>query len=104
MKQLIRLYLQFTDASELLRHWEVARTELESSSGGSFLSLFSSRAFEFARALLFLFHAAHLVVLYHPNHAFDLAYLRLFKASHSLLVVSFLYRINICPNAQCRVG
>ena len=46
----------------------------------SFLSVFSSRAFDFARALLFIFHAAHLVVLYHPNHAFDLAYLRLFKA------------------------
>ena len=71
---------QFTDASELLRHWESARAELEADSGGGFLSLFSSRAFAFARALLFIFHAAHLVVLYHPTHTFDLAYLRLFKA------------------------
>ena len=55
----------------------------------SFLSLFSSRAFDFARALLFLFHAAHLVVLYHPNHAFDFAYLRLFKVS------------SICPCKFC---
>ena len=72
---------QFTDASELLRQWEGARAELEADSGGGgFLSLFSSRAFAFARALLFIFHAAHLVVLYHPSHTFDLAYLRLFKA------------------------
>ena len=56
----------------------------------SFLSLFSSRAFDFARALLFLFHAAHLVVLYHPNHAFDFAYIRLFKVNSILCKLGIL--------------
>ncbi len=98
-----RVYLHFvnpfSDAAELLGECTKAEEKMESGvctfhvsclrvpalmlfpqHFQGFQGFLADRSMEFARALLFLFHAAHLVVLYHPGHSFDLSYVQLFKA------------------------
>jgi len=56
----------------------------ESMRGKGFLSLWSSKRYEHAKALLFLFQVSHILVCVQPGHTVDISYIHLFKSLDNL--------------------
>ncbi|XP_047108247.1 nonsense-mediated mRNA decay factor SMG8 isoform X1 [Schistocerca piceifrons] len=65
------------DVHSLVKMYDTFSRDMEQK---GYLSVWAELKYHYARALLFLFAVSHILVVYHPTHAFDISYVHLFRA------------------------
>lgn len=84
--QIVYLHVRSLLDSELLlrRYDDLQEKYKKEHNNDDFLYIYDEVKSSFARALFFVLHVSHIVVLSHPSSAFDISYIQYFKTVESM--------------------
>lgn len=84
--QIVYLHVRsLLDAENLLKRYDILQEKYKKEHNtDDFLYIYDEVKSSFARALFFVLHVSHIVVLSHPSSTFDISYIQYFKGIESM--------------------